>query len=111
LYMLDDSYELFRHWYGVELSRAPSEYVAEHFFFGIIRDPLALKMRDLLPVERLMWGTDFPHSVSSFPRSREWLETIFEGVPADVRTRILLDNPCRFWGLDREQELTPTPTG
>jgi uncharacterized protein len=111
LYMLDDSYELFRHWYGVDLSRAPSEYVAEHFFFGIIRDPLALKMRDLLPVERLMWGTDFPHSVSSFPRSREWLETIFEGVPADLRTRILLDNPCRFWGLDREQELTPTPTG
>jgi uncharacterized protein len=111
LYMLDDSYELFRHWYGVDLSRAPSEYVAEHFFFGIIRDPLALKMRDLLPVERLMWGTDFPHSVSSFPRSREWLETIFEGVPADLRARILLDNPCRFWGLDREQELTPTPRG
>ena len=109
-YMLDDSYNLFRHWYGVDLKMAPSEYAARHLFFGIVRDPLALRMRDLLPVERLMWGTDFPHSVSSFPRSREWLDRIFDGVPPELRRRILVDTPCEFFRLDPDAELTPTPT-
>jgi predicted TIM-barrel fold metal-dependent hydrolase len=66
-------------------------------------------MRDLLPADRLMWGSDFPHSVTSFPQSREWLGTIFADVPAALRRRILVENPCRFFGLDPERDLTPTP--
>ena len=108
-YMMDDSYRLFREWYGASLKMRPSEYAARHFYFGIVRDPVALRMRDLLPADRLMWGSDFPHSVTSFPRSREWLGTIFEGVPDDLRRRILVENPCRFFGLDPEGEITPTP--
>src|SRR5207245_7747838 len=63
-YMMDDSYELFHDWYGVDLKKKPSEYAREHFRFGIIRDPLALQMRELLPAEDLMWGSAFPHSVT-----------------------------------------------
>ena len=48
-YMIDDSYGLFRHWYGVDLAMAPSEYAVRHFYYGIVRDPLALRMGDLLP--------------------------------------------------------------
>lgn len=108
-YMMDDSYGLFRHWYGVDLEMAPSEYAARHFSFGIVRDPLALKMRDLLPVEHLMWGSDFPHSVTSYPESRRWLADIFDGVDDGLRRRVLVDNPCAFWGLDPGATLTPTP--
>jgi predicted TIM-barrel fold metal-dependent hydrolase len=108
-YMMDDSYRLFREWYGVDLAMRPSEYVARHFYFGMVRDPLALRMRDLLPADRLMWGSDFPHSVTSFPRSREWLRAIFDDVPDPLRRRILVENPCRFFGLDLEREITPTP--
>ncbi|HMG40537.1 MAG TPA: amidohydrolase family protein [Acidimicrobiales bacterium] len=109
LYMMDDSYRLFRHWYGVDLAKAPSEYVAEHLYFGIVRDPMALKMADLLPVERLMWGSDFPHSVTSFPNSRHWLDEMFAGTSPGLRRRILLDNPCEYWRLDPDAALTPTP--
>jgi predicted TIM-barrel fold metal-dependent hydrolase len=108
-YMIDDSYDLFRHWYGVDLAMAPSEYAVRHFYFGIVRDPLALRMGDLVPTDRLMWGSDFPHSVSSYPESPRWLDEIFAGTPDDVRGRILRDNPCAYWGLDREAELTATP--
>ena len=108
-YMMDDSYRLLREWYGASLAMPPSEYAARHFYFGIVRDPVALQMRDLLPAQRLMWGSDFPHSVTSFPRSREWLETIFEGVPAELRRRILVENPCRFFGLEPDRAITPTP--
>lgn len=109
-FMMDDSFQLFRHWYGVDLAMAPSEYAARHLWFGIVRDPVAMRMRDLLPVERLMWGSDFPHSVTSFPESRRWLNDIFDGVEPELRRRILAENPCAFWGLDPEADLTPTPT-
>jgi len=100
LYMVDDSYQIFRHWYGVDLAMKPSEYVWRHFFFGIVRDPLALAMRGHLDLDRIMWGSDFPHSVSSYPESRRWLDDIFDGCPADVRHKVLVENPCRFWNLD-----------
>lgn len=109
LFMMDDSYLLFRHWYGVDLEMLPSEYVRRHFYFGIVRDPLALKMRDLLPVENLMFGTDFPHSVSSYPETRRWLAVIFEGAPEDLRRKVLVETPCSFFGLDPQRELTATP--
>jgi predicted TIM-barrel fold metal-dependent hydrolase len=109
-YMMDDSYRLLREWYGANLAMLPSEYAARHFYFGIVRDPVALRMRDLLPAHRLMWGSDFPHSVTSFPRSREWVETIFEGVAQELRRRILVENPCRFFGLDPDRAITPTPS-
>jgi predicted TIM-barrel fold metal-dependent hydrolase len=110
-YMMDDSYRLFRHWYGVDLRMAPSEYAARHFWFGIVRDPVALRIHDQLPAHRLMWGSDFPHSVTSFPESRQRLDEMFAGVPAELRQRILVDNPCAFWRLDARAELTPTPAG
>jgi predicted TIM-barrel fold metal-dependent hydrolase len=109
LYMLDDNYALFKDWYEVELKMTPSEYIREHFLFSIIRDPLALKLRDFLPVENLMWGSDFPHAVTSFPKSREWLQIIFDEVPAGLRRRILLENPAEFFGLDLDRPITATP--
>jgi predicted TIM-barrel fold metal-dependent hydrolase len=109
LYMLDDSYSIFRHWYGVDLAMAPSEYIWRHFSFGIVRDPLALRMRDLLDLDHIMWGSDFPHSVSSFPESPRWLDEIFAGCPDEVRHRVLVENPCSFFGLDPDAELTSTP--
>jgi len=50
------------------------------------------------------------HSVTPFPESPRWLDEIFAGAPDDIRRRILRDNPCAYWGLDEEAELTATPT-
>ena len=66
-------------------------------------------MRDLLELDHIMWGSDFPHSVSSFPESARWLDEIFEGCPEDVRQQVLVENPCAFFGLDPDATLTPTP--
>jgi predicted TIM-barrel fold metal-dependent hydrolase len=108
-YMMDDSYALFKSWYGVELKMRPSEYARRHFYFGIVRDPVALELREALPADRLLWGSDFPHSVTSYPKSQHWLGVIFDGVPDELRRRILLDNPCRVFHLDRDAAITETP--
>jgi predicted TIM-barrel fold metal-dependent hydrolase len=108
-YMVDDSYEIYKDWFEVDLPMKPSAYIRRHCYFGIIRDPLAMQLRDHLPAEILMWGSDHPHSVCSFPESHKWLEIIFDGVPAELRRRILLENPAEFFGLDLSKAITETP--
>jgi predicted TIM-barrel fold metal-dependent hydrolase len=78
----------------------PSEYVWSHFHFGIVRDPLVVPMLDLLDPTRLIWGSDFPHSVGSWPASRAFVEKTFTGVDPVIRDRIVRDNVVEFFGLD-----------
>ncbi|GLY26213.1 amidohydrolase family protein [Micromonospora sp. NBRC 101691] len=108
LYMMDDSYDTFREALGYRLKLTPSEYVSRHLLFGIVRDRVAIQCRDLLPVENLMWGSDFPHSVTTYPRSRDWLDHVFADAPAGLREQVLLHTPCRYFRLDPQAELTPT---
>jgi predicted TIM-barrel fold metal-dependent hydrolase len=110
LFMVDDSYGVFKDWYGVDLAMKPSEYAWAHCHFGIVRDPIALRMKDLLDLDHLMWGSDFPHSVGSFPESRAWIEDIFAPCTDAERHKVLVENPCRYFGLDPNRDLTPTPT-
>ena len=46
LFMVDDSYGVFKDWYGVDLAMKPSEYAWKHCHFGIVRDPMALRMKN-----------------------------------------------------------------
>ena len=68
-----------------------------------------MKFRYYIGLDLLMWGSDFPHSVGTYPHSREFIEELFEDVPEMERHRVLVDNVCDFFGLDQEKELTPHP--
>ncbi len=109
LWFIDDTYKQRRNWFGVTLKMLPSEYIKKHFYFSFIRDPMAMKLRDYLPVDNLMWGSDFPHSVGSFPNSQGWLDIIFDGVPDDIRHRVLVETPAKFLGIDLSKPITETP--
>ncbi len=109
LFFADDNYQIFKDWFGVTLKKQPSEYIRDHFSFSFIRDPLAMTFRDHLPMDNVMWGSDFPHSVGSFPRSRHWLDVIFKDCSPAVRRKVLLENPARYFYLALEKPITPTP--
>jgi hypothetical protein len=109
LQQLDENYQLYEHLYPEKLAKLPSQYVLDHVYFTMIKDPVVTKMFDLLPVDNLMWGTDFPHSVTTFPNSRAWLDEAFEGQDPALRRKILVENPVKFFHLDASAEITPTP--
>jgi predicted TIM-barrel fold metal-dependent hydrolase len=46
-----------------------------------------------------MWGSDYPHFDSTFPKSREAIERNFAGVPDAERQLILGGNMVRVYGL------------
>jgi predicted TIM-barrel fold metal-dependent hydrolase len=105
----DEFYRRWNHYVGLELSRLPSEYYRDHCKFSFIVDRMAMTLRQYIGTDMLMFGTDFPHSVGTFPYTRDWIEDLFEGVPDDVRHQVLVENVCEFFGLDPNAEVSATP--
>ena len=49
-------------------------------FVSFQSDPLGIELRRYFGAGSLMWGSDYPHSESTFPRSREVLDELLVDV-------------------------------
>ena len=85
------------------LERTPSEYwedncaVAASFMH---RDDC--ERRDLIGVDHVMWGADYPHLEGTSPYSREGIRKTYAGIdPAEVQA-MLAGNAARIYGFDLE---------
>jgi hypothetical protein len=47
---------------------------------------------DVVRARALMWGNDFPHHVSTWPRFKEVLAEYFDAEPDEVRRQVVCDN-------------------
>ena len=83
------------------LSLKPSEYWARQCHVGasFIR-PAEVTMRGAVGVDRIMWGSDYPHKESSNPFSREAIRNSFAGVPHDEVALMLGGNAAALYGFD-----------
>ena len=83
------------------LSLKPSEYWARQCHIGasFIR-PNEVTMRGAVGVDRIMWGSDYPHKESSAPYSREAIRNSFAGVPHDEVALMLGGNAAALYGFD-----------
>jgi predicted TIM-barrel fold metal-dependent hydrolase len=105
---LDDRYERNRYWAGrllglEPLPRKPSEYVREHCYWGFLRNPVGVRMRHEIGVDRMMWSNDFPHAVGDWPNSRKIIEENFKGVVEDEKYRMVAGNAIEFFHLDADR--------
>jgi predicted TIM-barrel fold metal-dependent hydrolase len=83
------------------LSLKPSEYWARQCHVGasFIR-PAEVPLRRVVGVDRIMWGSDYPHKESSHPYSREAMRAAFAGVPHDEVAQMLGGNAAALYGFD-----------
>ena len=56
-------------------------------------------LRSRIGVENILWSSDYPHPVTSWPHSRQVVDEQFRAVPADERKLILSENAKRVWNL------------
>ena len=63
-------------------------------------DPIGPATHEVFGADNYMWASDFPHSDSTFPDSRKWIEKNFTGVPDDVRKRIVYQNAAKLYGVE-----------
>ena len=81
----------------------PSDFFHRHVYLSFQEDQIGIRLRDVIGVDSLMWGSDYPHSEATFPRSRETLDRILDGVPRDERARIVGGNVARLYNFDLEK--------
>ena len=75
----------------------PSDFFHSNIFVGFQEDDLGIEMRHHIGVDCLQWGSDYPHAESTFPRSREIVERILDGVPEDEKVKIVGENTARLY--------------
>ena len=78
----------------------PSDFFRQNVFVSFQEDDLGMQMRHLVGVDNLLWGSDYPHGESTFPRSREILEQILQGVPEEEQAKIAGENCARLYGFN-----------
>lgn len=82
-----------------EVKEQPSEYFHRNFTVTFEDDRIGILTRNEIGVRNLIWGSDYPHHDSIFPRSQEVLDEIFAGVPDEDRYRITVANVCELYNL------------
>jgi predicted TIM-barrel fold metal-dependent hydrolase len=85
------------YWHRFKGSELPSDYFRQNVFCSFQEDVQGIRDRYVIGVENLMWGSDYPHQESTFPKSREILEKVLTGVPEDEKVKIAGSNVARLY--------------
>jgi predicted TIM-barrel fold metal-dependent hydrolase len=78
----------------------PSDFFRRNVVLSFQEDAIGIRLRDVIGVDNMMWGSDYPHSESTFPQSRKILTEILAGVPDDEQAKIVGGNTARVYGFD-----------
>ena len=77
----------------------PSDYFHSNVFLGFQEDALGIRLRDMIGVDSLQWGSDYPHQESTFPRSQQILEEILVDCTEEEKAKIVGGNAARVYRL------------
>ncbi len=78
----------------------PSDFYYSNVFLGFQEDALGIRDRHIIGVDNLLWGSDYPHQESTFPRSRQIIEEILVDCTDEEKAKIAGANSARLYGLD-----------
>jgi predicted TIM-barrel fold metal-dependent hydrolase len=63
--------------YRFKDSMRPSDFFHRNVVLSFQEDAIGIRLRDAIGVDNMMWGSDYPHSESTFPQSRKILAEIW----------------------------------
>ena len=87
-------------WMEPKLDELPSTYFKRQFWATFEDDRAGILTRELLGVDRLMWGSDYPHTEGTFPYSQEQIKKDFAGVPESDVYQMVVGNAAQLYGLE-----------
>jgi predicted TIM-barrel fold metal-dependent hydrolase len=65
-----------------------------------IDDPFGVASRHWIGVDNIMWSSDYPHTASTWPRSRGVIERDFKDVSEEEKWKIVRGNVAKLYGFD-----------
>ena len=78
----------------------PSDYWKRNMFVEFMEDDLGVQLRDRIGVENMLWGSDYPHAEATFPRSQQFIQRMFKGVPEADLQKITSSNAAKMFGFE-----------
>ena len=96
---VDRGHERYASQNNIHTKLKPSEYFHRNFSASFIMDRVGVYTREFTGVENLMWSSDYPHTDSTWPRSRESIERDFAGVSEADRVKMTCTNAARLYGF------------
>ncbi len=78
----------------------PSDFFRKNVFISFQEDDIGIQLRHYVGVDNLLWGSDYPHAESTFPKSQEILEQMLRDVPEDETAKITWENAARIYHFD-----------
>src|ERR1700675_2853489 len=78
----------------------PSDFFRRNVVLSFQEDAIGIRLREIIGVDNMMWGSDYPHSESTFPQSRKILAEILAGVPDDEQAKSAAGNSARVYNFD-----------
>ncbi len=94
------TWEKQRFWTESPLTESPAYYMEQNVFGSFIQDRTGVLNRNLPGGKNIMWSSDYPHSETTFPRSREIILRDFEGIPAEDTRNIIRNRARTLFRLD-----------
>ena len=79
----------------------PSEYYRRQCYLGAaFLDEDTAKVRHAIGVDKLLWGSDYPHLEGTWPHTKERLQQVFAAVPRHEVSLMLGGNAAKVYGFD-----------
>jgi len=102
MHRMDVVWEENRGWGGVgdKVPNPPSSYFKDHVFGCFFDDPNGLKLIDEIGEDNIAYESDYPHSDSTWPRTREIAEKQMAGLTDQQRYKVVRGNAIKLFGLD-----------
>jgi len=87
----------------LKLPRKPSDYFATNCWIGAsFMSHAEAEDRYAIGVDRIMWGSDYPHAEGTWPWSTASMRMTFAGVAEGEVRKMLGDNAVRCYGLEQQ---------
>jgi len=104
LQRVDRGHERYARQNNIQTKLKPSEYFHRNVSASFIQDRVGVFNRGAIGVDNLMWSSDYPHTDSTWPKSRESIEHDFAGVSAADRLKMTITNAAKMYGFKVEQK-------
>jgi predicted TIM-barrel fold metal-dependent hydrolase len=98
----DDVWLEHRAWGGVKdvVPEPPSTYYYRNIFGCFFRDRHGIESIDQVGRDNITFETDYPHTDSTWPDTKQFAEKLLAGLPDDTVYKILRGNAIRMLSLD-----------
>ena len=99
---VDDVWSEHRAWGGVAdlIPEPPSTYYYRQVYGCFFRDQHGLNSLDVIGEDNVTFETDYPHTDSTWPHSKEVAEKMMSDLSPEVRYKVLRGNAIRMLSLD-----------